>query len=235
MGRLIDNDEILGAIFQVLGRKGDLATKQIVVSAGGTQEPVDPVRFIGNRSSGKMGYAIAEAARDRGAVVTLVTGPTALPPPVGIDIMQVQTSAQMRDAVLKATAAADVLIMSAAVADYRPAKVAEGKIKREAESLTLELVKTGDILAEVKGDIIKVGFAAESSDVISRGTEKLKKKHLDLIVVNDITAKDSGFDADTNRVALIDREGKVEQLPLMPKSEVAHKILDRVSTLLAGK
>ena len=235
MGRLIENEEILGTIFQVLGRKGDLANKQIVVSAGGTQEPIDLVRFVGNRSSGKMGYAMAEAARDRGAVVTLVTGPTALPPPPGIDIMQVQTAAQMRDAVLKATAAADVLIMSAAVADYRAATVAEGKIKREAETLTLEMVKTSDILGEVKGDIIKVGFAAESSDVINRGTEKLKRKHLDLIVVNDITAKDSGFDADTNRVAFIDRGGKVEQLPLMLKSEVAHKILDRVAALLAGK
>ena len=235
MGRLIENEEILGTIFQVLGRKGDLANKQIVVSAGGTQEPIDLVRFVGNRSSGKMGYAMAEAARDRGAVVTLVTGPTALPPPSGIDIMQVWTAAQMRDAVLKATAAADVLIMTAAVADYRPATVAEGKIKREAEILTLEMVKTSDILGEVKGDIIKVGFAAESSDVINRGTEKLKRKHLDLIVVNDITAKDSGFDADTNRVAFIDRGGKVEQLPLMLKSEVAHKILDRVAALLAGK
>ena len=235
MGRLIENEEILGTIFQVLGRKGDLANKQVVVSAGGTQEPIDLVRFVGNRSSGKMGYAMAEAARDRGAVVTLVTGPTALPPPSGIDIMQVWTAAQMRDAVLKATAAADVLIMAAAVADYRPATVAEGKIKREAETLTLEMVKTSDILSEVKGDIIKVGFAAESSDVINRGTEKLKRKHLDLIVVNDITAKDSGFDADTNRVAFIDRGGKVEQLPLMLKSEVAHKILDRVAALLAGK
>lgn len=235
MGRLIENEEILGAIFQVLGRKGDLANKQIVVSAGGTQEPIDPVRFIGNRSSGKMGYAIAEAARDRGAVVTLVSGPTALPVPFGVEVMQVQTAAQMHDAVLKATVAADVLIMAAAVADYRPAIAAEGKIKRETDTLALELVKTSDIIAEVKGDIIKVGFAAESGDVISRATEKLKKKHLDLIVVNDITAKDSGFDADTNRVAFIDRDGKVEQLPLLLKSEVAHKILDRVAALLAGK
>ncbi len=233
MGRLIENEEILGAIFQVLGGKGDLANKQIVVSAGGTQEPIDLVRFIGNRSSGKMGYAIAEAARDRGAVVTLVSGPTALPAPMGVDMMQVQTAAQMRDAVLKATAAADVLIMAAAVADYRPASVAEGKMKREAETLTLELVKTSDILADVKGDIIKVGFAAESGDLISRATEKLKKKQLDLIVVNDIAAKDSGFDTDTNRVTIIDREGKAEQLPLMLKSEVAHKILDRIVALLA--
>ena len=233
MGRLIENEEILGAIFQVLGGKGDLATKQIVVSAGGTQEPIDLVRFIGNRSSGKMGYAIAEAARDRGAVVTLVSGPTALQAPIGVDIMRVQTAAQMRDAVLKATAAADVLIMAAAVADYRPVTVAEGKIKREADTLNLELMKTSDILGEVKGDIIKVGFAAESGDLIGRATEKLKKKQLDLIVVNDIAAKDSGFDTDTNRVTIIDREGKAEQLPLMLKSEVAHKILDRIVALLA--
>lgn len=233
MGRLIENEEILGTIYHVLGRKGDLAEKQIVVSAGGTQEPVDLVRYIGNRSSGKMGYAIAEAARDRGAVVTLVTGPTALPAPPGVDVMLVQTAEQMRDAVLKATAAADVLIMAAAVADYRPAAVTEGKIKREADTLNLELVKTSDILGEVKGDIIKVGFAAESGDLIARATDKLRKKQLDLIVVNDITAKDSGFDTDTNRVTFIDRDGKAEQLPLMLKSEVAHKILDRVVALLA--
>ena len=233
MGRLIDNEEILGVIYHVLGRKGDLAEKQIVVSAGGTQEPIDLVRYIGNRSSGKMGYAIAEAARDRGAVVTLVTGPTALPAPQGVDVMLVQTAEQMRDAVLKATAAADVLIMAAAVADYRPAAVAEGKIKREADTLNLELVKTSDILGEVKGNIIKVGFAAESGDLIARATEKLKKKQLDLIVVNDITAKDSGFDTDTNRVTFIARDGKTEQLPLMLKSEVAHKLLDRIVALLA--
>ena len=233
MGRLIENEDILGIIYHVLGRKGDLAEKQIVVSAGGTQEPIDLVRYIGNRSSGKMGYAVAEAARDRGAVVTLVTGPTALPAPPGVDVMHVHTAEQMRDAVLKATAAADVLIMAAAVADYRPATVAEGKIKREADTLNLELVKTSDILGEVKGDIIKVGFAAESGDLIARATEKLKKKHLDLIVVNDITAKDSGFDTDTNRVTFIGRDGKAEQLPLMLKSEVAHKILDRVVALLA--
>jgi phosphopantothenoylcysteine decarboxylase/phosphopantothenate--cysteine ligase len=232
MGRLIENEEILGTIYHVLGRKGDLAEKQIVVSAGGTQELIDLVRYIGNRSSGKMGYAIAEAARDRGAVVTLVTGPTALPAPPGVDVMLVQTAEQMRDAVLKATAAADVLIMAAAVADYRPAAVTEGKIKREADTLNLELVKTSDILGEVKGDIIKVGFAAESGDLIARATEKLRKKQLDLIVVNDITAKDSGFDTDTNRVTFIDRDGKAEQLPLMLKSEVAHKILDRVVALL---
>ncbi len=235
MGRLIENEEILGTVYQVLGRKGDLAEKQVVVSAGGTQEPIDLVRFVGNRSSGKMGYAIAEAARDRGAIVTLVTGHASILPPAGVDVMRVQTAAQMREAVLKACDAADVLIMAAAVADYRPAAVAEGKIKREAENLTLELVKTGDILAEVKGNLVKVGFAAESEDIVARATEKLKKKQLDLIVVNDITARDSGFDSDTNRVTFINRKGETEQLPLLPKSEVAHKILDKVVALLAGK
>ena len=233
MGRLAETDEILGTIFQVLGRKDDLADKQIVVSAGGTREPIDPVRYIGNRSSGKMGYAVAEAARDRGAIVTLVTSVTEIPPPVGVEVMPVETALEMRDAVLKASAAADVLIMAAAVADYHPARVAEGKIKRESETLTLDLVKTADILSEVKGDIIKVGFAAESEDLIARATDKLTKKNLDLIAVNDITAEDSGFGTDTNRVTLIDREGKVEQLPLMDKYEVAHKILDRVVALLS--
>jgi phosphopantothenoylcysteine decarboxylase/phosphopantothenate--cysteine ligase len=233
MGRLAETDEILGIIFQVLGRKDDLADKQIVVSAGGTREPIDLVRYIGNRSSGKMGYAVAEAARDRGAIVTLVTSVTEIPPPVGVEVMPVETALEMRDAVLKASAAADVLIMAAAVADYHPARVAKGKIKRESETLTLDLVKTADILSEVKGDIIKVGFAAESEDLIARATDKLTKKNLDLIAVNDITAKDSGFGTDTNQVTLIDREGKVEQLPLMDKYEVAHKILDRVVALLS--
>jgi len=231
-GRLVETEDVMGAILQVLGRKGDLAEKQVVVSAGGTREPVDLVRYIGNRSSGKMGYAIAEAARDRGAIVTLVSTVVDLPAPAGVELMPVETALEMRDAVLKASAAADVLIMAAAVADYRPAKAATGKIKREAETLTLDLVKTPDILSEVKGDIIKVGFAAESGDLIDRAREKLERKKLDLIAVNDITAEDSGFGTDTNRMTLIDREGKVEELPLMSKRDVAHKILDRVVALL---
>ena len=233
IGRLAENTEIMGAIFQVLGKEGTLADKQIVVSAGGTREPVDLVRYIGNRSSGKMGYALAEAARDQGAIVTLVTSVTELPPPAGVEIMQVETAHEMRDAVLKATEAADALIMAAAVADYRPASMADGKIKRESETLTLELVKTTDILGEVRGDIIKVGFAAESADLISRATEKLQRKQLDFIAVNDITAEDSGFGTETNRVTLIDKEGNIEPLPLMLKYEVALCILERVSVLLS--
>ncbi|MGB3129171.1 MAG: bifunctional phosphopantothenoylcysteine decarboxylase/phosphopantothenate--cysteine ligase CoaBC [Dehalococcoidia bacterium] len=234
LGRLAETDEILATVFQVLGRKGDLADRQVVVSAGGTREPIDPVRYIGNRSSGKMGYAVAEAARDRGAIVTLVSSVTELPPPAGVEMMQVETAHEMRDAVLKASAAADVLIMAAAVADYHSVQVAEGKIRRESETLTLELVKTADILGEVTGNIIKVGFAAESGDLRDRATEKLTRKQLDLIVANDVTAEGSGFGTDTNQVTLIDRQGKVEELPLMHKYEVAHHILDRVVALLSS-
>ena len=233
-GRLADIEDILGTLRQVLGRGGDLAGRRIVVSAGGTQEPIDPVRHIGNRSSGKMGYALAEAARDRGATVVLVSGPTALAPPAGVEVVQVQTAIQMRDAIVKASAKADALLMAAAVSDYRPSATAKSKIKKEAETLSLELVRNPDILGEVRGDIIRVGFAAESEDVVQNATEKLRRKSLDLIVANDITATDSGFGADTNRVVLIDRQGNIESLPLLPKLEVAHKVLDKVAELLSG-
>src|SRR4030042_2815535 len=210
-----------------------LRGKQIVVTAGGTQEPIDPVRHISNRSSGKMGYALAEAARDRGAEVILISAPTALPTPVGIEVIQVQTALQMREAVLKATPKADALLMAAAVADYRPTTTAKSKLKKEeTPRLTLKLVRNPDILSEVKGDLIKIGFAAESEDLIKKATAKLKEQRLHLIVANDITATDSGFGADTNKVVLINRRGKKEELPLLPKSEVAHKILDKVVELL---
>jgi phosphopantothenoylcysteine decarboxylase/phosphopantothenate--cysteine ligase len=229
-GRLADTEHILAALCQVLGRKGDLAGKQVIVTAGGTQEPVDPVRHISNRSSGKMGYALAEAARDRGAKVTLISAPTALPTPIGVEVIQVQTALQMREAVLKAAPKADALIMAAAVADYRPATTAESKLKKgAAPRLTLELIRNPDILSEVKGDLIKVGFAAESEDLIQNATAKLKEKRLDLIVANDITS----IGADTNKVVLIDRQGNKQDLPLLPKSEVAHKILDKVVEMLA--
>ena len=231
-GRLAEAETIIGTIKQVLGRKGDLAGKRFVVTAGGTQEPIDPVRHIGNRSSGKMGYAVAEAARDRGAEVKLITAPTSLPEPVGIEVTHVQTANQMKAAVAKAVARADALIMAAAVADYQPKEVAKAKIKKETASLTLELVRTPDIISEVKGDFLRVGFAAESEDLVANARQKLEKKQLDLIVANDITDAKSGFGTDTNKVTIIDRDGKAEKLPLMSKREVADKILDKVVGML---
>ena len=232
LGRLAENEEILGVICQVLGRGGDLKGRRIVVTAGGTEEPIDPVRYITNRSSGKMGYALAAAARDRGATVSLVTAPTALPDPVGVDVVHIGTAQEMQEAVLRVTATTDVLVMAAAVADYRPAQPVGQKIKREASTLTLELVSTPDILTEAKGSFIKVGFAAESENLVENARGKLERKHLDLIVANDITAADSGFGTDSNRVVIIDRSGKAETLPLLPKREVADRILDRVVELL---
>ena len=234
-GRLADTETIIGTIKQVLGKSGDLADKHIVVTAGGTREPIDPVRHIGNRSSGKMGYAIAEAARDRGATVTLITAATSLPKPAGVEVIPVETAVQMKEAVAKATAQADALIMAAAVADYQPKSAAKAKIKKETPGLTLELIRTPDILTEVKGNFLKVGFAAESENLIENARQKLERKQLDLIVANDITDADSGFGVDTNKVTLIDRNGKIESLPLMTKREVADKKLNRVAELLGEK
>jgi len=232
MGRLAEVDEIIGTISKVLERGGDLSGKHIVVTAGGTQEPIDPVRHIGNRSSGKMGYALAEAARDRGAEVKLITAPTSLPAPAGIEVSQIKTAAQMKAAVAKAVKKADALIMAAAVTDYQPKSVAKAKIKKETPSLTLELIRTPDILTEVKGNFLKVGFAAESENIVANAKQKLQQKQLDLIVANDITDPSSGFGADTNKVTLIDKQGNVEDLPLLTKREVADRILDKVAGLL---
>jgi phosphopantothenoylcysteine decarboxylase/phosphopantothenate--cysteine ligase len=232
LGRLADINDILGTICQVLGRSGDLAGRHIVVTVGGTQEPIDPVRYICNRSSGKMGRALAEAARDRGAKVTLVSAPTSLPEPVGVDVIQVGTAREMHRAVEEAVPQADALIMAAAVADYRPKGSAREKIKKANAGLTLTLECAPDILAAIKGNLIKVGFAAESSDLEENAREKLKQKKLDLIVANDITASDSGFGTDTNRVTMIGRTGKIDRLPLLSKREVADRILDKVVALL---
>jgi len=219
----------------VLERSKDLASKCIVVTAGGTQEPIDPVRHIGNRSSGKMGYAIAEAARDRGAEVKLITAPTSLPTPAGMEVIPVVTATQMKKAVTKAVTKADALIMAAAVADYQPKTIAKAKIKKETPTLTLELIRTPDILTEVKGNFLKVGFAAESENIVENAKKKLQNKQLDLIVANDITDPSSGFGTDTNKVTIIGRDGNVEALPLLTKREVADRILDRVVGMLAEK
>ncbi len=234
LGRLADTSDIIDSICQMLGKGSGLAGKRIVVTAGGTQEPVDPVRYIGNRSSGKMGYALAEAARDRGASVLLITAPATTTEPAGVDVTRVGTAQEMCEAVENTTPGADALIMAAAVADYRPARKLEEKIKKTEAGLTLELECTPDILSAVRGSIVRVGFAAESSNLVENAKEKLQRKGLDLIVANDVTAPDSGFGADTNRVTVIDREGRVDSLPLLSKRQVAEKVLDRVAELLAG-
>lgn len=237
-GRMIEPDEILGHIRFTLGRRGPLAGRRVVVSAGGTQEPLDPVRFISNRSSGKQGFAVAQAALDRGARVTLVAGPTSLPTPVGAQRTDVQTAAEMAEAVLAASMEADALIMAAAVSDFRAAQVADQKIKKtEVPQMALE--RTIDILSVVaerrektRRPTVVVGFAAESQDLIENAREKVLRKKLSLIVANDISARDAGFSVDTNRVTLIGATGGVEPLPLLSKAQVADVVLERVVGLL---
>ena len=235
-GRLPETIKLIEAIERALGQQKDLIGKRIVVTAGGTREPIDPVRHIGNRSSGKMGYALAEAARDRGAEVTLISANVSLAEPEGVTVIKVQTALEMKKAVVGAVKKADALLMAAAVADYQPEKAAGTKIKKESKGdLTLKLVKTPDILSEVKGNFIKVGFAAESENLVANAKKKLTTKGLDMVVANDITAPDAGFDVDTNRVVIIDKKGKAEELPLMSKRDVADKILDRVVGLMGKK
>ncbi len=232
-GRMSPVDTIVGWTLKVLGQNGDLAGRTVVVTAGGTQEPIDPVRCVTNRSSGRMGYALAEACRDRGASVVLVSAPTSLQPPSGIEIVPVMTAQQMFEATQSAVKHADALVMAAAVADYRPSNPAGDKIKKETETLTVTLERTVDILGSVEGSFIRVGFAAESSNLERNAQAKLTSKHLDLIVANDITATDSGFGVDNNRVTLIGRDGTLERLPLQSKRAVADRVLDRVVQLLA--
>jgi phosphopantothenoylcysteine decarboxylase/phosphopantothenate--cysteine ligase len=234
-------EAILEAARRVLGRLGSLAGRSVVVTAGGTREAIDPVRFIGNRSSGKMGGALAAAARDRGAEVTWIHGPVSLTAPYGVREVSVESAEQMKNAVLEAAPAADALLMAAAVADYRPQAVAAHKIKKEHEGLQLDLVRTVDILAAVaarRGNSgrprVVVGFAAETQDLLTHAREKLTRKGMDLIVANDVSAADSGFEVDTNRVTILDASGGIETLPLMPKTAVAEVIIDRLSVLLQG-
>ena len=234
-GRLVETGQIIGAVRQALGRHGDFAGRRVVVSAGGTHEPLDPVRFIGNHSSGKMGFALAEAARDRGAMVTLVAGPVALATPYGIERIDVNTTSEMADAVARAAAGCDAVIMAAAPADFRPASAAAQKIKRTGESISIELLPNPDILAGLTGTFVKVGFAAETEDLLAHARAKIAKKGLDLIAANDVTASQAGFGTDTNLVTLIAADGTVEELPLLPKYEVAQRILDRVADLLATR
>ena len=236
-GRLADQEVILGTLRQALGHGGDLAGWRVVVTAGGSQEAIDPVRVVTNRSSGKMGYALAEAARDRGAEVILIAAPTALPDPVGVATCHVQSAEQMCLAVLAALERADALIMAAAVADFRPRRAADQKIKKSEARLTIELEPTTDILAATIGrgrpDLVRVGFAAESERLVENARGKLERKRLDLIVANDISLPGSGFAAVQNKVTILGRDGLEVDLPLLPKGDVAHAILDQVVRLKA--
>ena len=209
----------------------DLAGRRVVVSAGGTREAMDPVRFVSNYSTGKMGHALAEAARDRGAEVTLVST-SSLPTPYGVQLAAVESVAEMREAVLAACEGADALIMAAAVSDYRPVERAPLKVKKGPRRVAVEFEKTDDFLLEVTGSIVKIGFAAETNDLLENARKKLSAKGLDLICANDVTAPDAGFAVDTNRVTLIDAGGGLEELPFLSKYDVGHKILDRLTALL---
>jgi phosphopantothenoylcysteine decarboxylase/phosphopantothenate--cysteine ligase len=240
-GRLAEPAEVVDAVNTMLRPSGALAGKRVMVTAGPTFEDIDPVRFIGNRSSGKMGYAMAAEAARRGARVTLVSGPTHIIRPVVADIVAVRSANEMHQAVLSRAADMDVVIMAAAVADYAPATRAPQKAAK-ADGLQLVLDRTPDILAEV-GRLpsrtaldrpVLVGFAAETHDVVAHAREKLQRKGADLIVANDVTRPDAGFEVDTNVVTIVSRDG-AEQLPVLSKSAVAGKILDRVETLLAAR
>ncbi len=234
-GRMVEPADIVQAAEAILAREQDLAGRRIVVTAGGTREPIDPVRYISNRSSGRMGYAVAQAARDRGAAVTLVSAST-LPPPAGVKLVQVETALEMQQAVEAATADADILIMAAAVADFRPARPSERKIKKDEADLTLELVRNPDILASLKNDrLVKVGFAAETDNLLTNARKKIAEKGLAMIVANDVTAPDSGFEVETNRVTIIDRTGQAHQYPLMSKRQVADLVLDHIVESLPAR
>ena len=246
-GRLLEPAEIIGHIRLTLGRRGLLADKKLVITAGGTHEPLDPVRVLTNRSSGKQGYALAQAALDLGAQVTLITTPTSLIAPVGADVLHVETARQMLDAVLKESELSDALIMAAAVADFRPRNTAKDKIKKEGGVPEIELEATEDILKTVSSSALRagagqksgkrrlrvvVGFAAESQNLLQNAANKLESKNLDLIVANDISANDAGFAVETNRVTLLFADGRRESLPLMSKAKTAEVILERVALLL---
>jgi phosphopantothenoylcysteine decarboxylase/phosphopantothenate--cysteine ligase len=237
-GRLAGVETIAQRAFHVLGMRKDLAGQTVLVTAGPTREDLDPVRFLTNRSSGKMGYAIAEAAIRRGARTILISGPVDLPAPEGVDWVPVRSSEEMHAAVLARAPEATIFVMAAAVADYRPAAVHANKIKRSEGRITLDLEPTADILAEVgrsKGDAILIGFAAETDRLAENARGKLLRKNADMIVANDVTQEGAGFDTDTNIVTLVLRDGCDVPLPKMSKREVADRIFDQALTLRAAK
>jgi phosphopantothenoylcysteine decarboxylase/phosphopantothenate--cysteine ligase len=234
-GRLAAVADIVERIEDLLVEK-DLAGERILITAGPTHEPIDPVRFIANRSSGRMGFALAKMARRRGADITLISGPAHLPVPRGnVRFISVRTASEMRDAVLEHYKECSAIIKAAAVSDYRPKSTSAQKLKKMKARVSLEIERNPDIIGEIgslKGNRVLVGFAAETEDLVANAREKLRKKHLDLIVANDVSRSDSGFGTETNRVVIIDSEGKTKPLPLMSKDEVADIILDGVLEIL---
>lgn len=238
-GRLAAVEEIARVVFETLGLREDFLNETMLVTAGPTHEPLDRVRHLGNRSSGKMGYALAEAGRRRGARVMLVSGPTHLNPPSGVEIKSVETADQMAEAVLERLEAASIVVMAAAVADYQAASVVPGKIKKNHGNLSIELKPARDILAEIArlrrpGQVI-VGFAAETDHLLENASEKLRSKRLDLMVANDVTQEDAGFYGDTNIVTLVFPDGKLKPLEKMSKFEVANRVLDEVVEMKKDK
>lgn len=240
-GRMLEPEILLGYLRQLLGKDGPLQGKRIVVTAGGTQEPIDPVRVLSNRSSGKQGYAIAQAALDLGGEVVLISGPAGLAAPVGAALVPVRTASEMAEAVLAETEQADLLIMAAAVADFRPAVQAERKIKKERGGTPdLALERTEDILQMVArrkkeqgiGPGITIGFAAETEDLLANARAKLEAKGLDLIAANDVSREDAGIGADLNQVVLLWKDGRTRELELMPKSGVARVLVEEAAALL---
>jgi phosphopantothenoylcysteine decarboxylase/phosphopantothenate--cysteine ligase len=237
-GRMLEPDEIIQHVGRALGREPAWEGRKVVVTAGPTREALDPIRYLGNRSSGRMGFALASAAWRRGAEVTLVTGPTALPDPAGVNIVRVETGEGMKDEVLSALPGADVLVFAAAVSDFRPKDTKKQKLKRsrEGQGMELQLSPTSDIaLATVEGrkpGAVALGFSLETEDLLGNARRKLKEKGFDLIAANSALEEGAGFDVGTNRVTILDTEGGVEELPVLPKDEVAEKLLDRVTHLL---
>lgn len=238
-GRLADEERILAAVHHAVHPRRDWSGRKVLISAGPTQEAIDPVRFLSNRSSGKMGYALAEAARARGADVVLVSGPTSIPVPAGVEYCPVITAEEMHKALTTQLDWSDTVIMAAAVADFRPARPSAHKIKKRRGPVThLDLEATDDILCELRDrrtSQVLVGFAAETDDLLAHAKEKLHAKGLDLLVANDVTAPGSGFGSDTNRVWLLAREADPEELPLLSKRDVADRILDRILTVHTGR